>query len=253
METMKPNPNDIQYIDISNISTEWTEHSKILSEIQKISHLIWDNYELMIPPFDKTIFKCRESIYLKNFYHIIVNKIKTEDGTNGIYFTSIDDTTIKLLLKEKIDGSANKKWEIIIYDKVLDAEDDNERRHRQALVIGYLIPVFNALWMLNCKNIALKDEPEAAVRRMLNKHKKDKKIIYKVLVVNPLKAKTKAEHESIETGIKRSFHLCRGHFRTYTFPNLLFGKLEGTYYIPAHVRGDENVGITHKNYKVVTT
>jgi hypothetical protein len=45
-------------------------------------------------------------------------------------------------------------------------------------------------------------------------------------------------------------HICRGHLRTYTEEKPLFGKVIGTFFIPAHLRGDEKVGTVVKDYQL---
>jgi hypothetical protein len=45
-------------------------------------------------------------------------------------------------------------------------------------------------------------------------------------------------------------HLVRGHFATYTDTAPLFGKRTGTYWRPAHVRGNAEQGLSDKDYRV---
>lgn len=112
------------------------------------------------------------------------------------------------------------------------------------------LPVINAILLLNCKNVVLEDEPKASMKRMLNRHKRDKKPIYKILHIHPLRIKNSADRESFESGIKKSIHVCRGHFRTYTDERPLFGKVAGTFFISAHIRGDEKEGTVLKDYSL---
>lgn len=50
------------------------------------------------------------------------------------------------------------------------------------------------------------------------------------------------------------WHQVRGHFVTYRPEAPMFGRpgLHGTYWIPAHVRGDREHGEVHKDYRVAT-
>jgi hypothetical protein len=45
-------------------------------------------------------------------------------------------------------------------------------------------------------------------------------------------------------------HLCRGHFKTYTDDNPLFGKHVGKYYWQPSIRGKNKKGIVAKDYSL---
>lgn len=133
-----------------------------------------------------------------------------------------------------------------IKDETLGTVDEDIEQ----VILVMLLPLLNALVLMNCKNVILQDEPQAKLKRMLNKHSRNKKTIYKVLVVKPFSTR-KHYLESQKTGIKRSMHVCRGHLRTYTEDSKLFGKYTGTYYIPPHIRGDKKIGKVIKDYKLL--
>lgn len=99
----------------------------------------------------------------------------------------------------------------------------------------------------NCKNVALEDDteklqpPPKIMRRL------------KVPVVRRyrLKIDGKATSPSAGTGDCRSpaYHLCRGHFATYTAERPLFGRMVGKFWIPAHVKGKKSNGTVEKSYE----
>jgi hypothetical protein len=60
-------------------------------------------------------------------------------------------------------------------------------------------------------------------------------------------AKNSSERSS---EIEKRFHTVRGHFAEYTEKNKLFGKIIGRFWIPAHVRGNKNLGAIHKSYEL---
>lgn len=45
-------------------------------------------------------------------------------------------------------------------------------------------------------------------------------------------------------------HLVRGHFKTFTPENPMFGKYTGTYWVPFHMRGKREHGVVDKDYEV---
>jgi hypothetical protein len=48
----------------------------------------------------------------------------------------------------------------------------------------------------------------------------------------------------------RGLHIVRGHFSTYTEDAPLFGRITGTFWIPAHVRGTASEGLISSEYRV---
>jgi hypothetical protein len=60
--------------------------------------------------------------------------------------------------------------------------------------------------------------------------------------------KTEGNIES--EGLKRALHICRGHFSTYSEEKPLFGRVAGTFWIPAHTRGQIKEGVVISDYKV---
>jgi len=113
--------------------------------------------------------------------------------------------------------------------------------------IGVLAVLEKTLMFLNCKNIGTKtiNAPEK-----LNKKRKKagKKPIYsyKTLIIKP----TLKNEKSIPKHLwENRIHLARGHFKTYTKDNPLFGKHTGMYWWQPQVRGNKK-GIIHKDYKI---
>jgi hypothetical protein len=73
-----------------------------------------------------------------------------------------------------------------------------------------------------------------------------------VLQIDAVKNVIEAARASSEAGgdLLRALHLCRGHFATYTQDKPLFGKLTGTFYVPAHLRGSGRAGVVLSDYEV---
>ena len=106
----------------------------------------------------------------------------------------------------------------------------------------------HAVALLHCKNVELVDEPLTRQQRRLKERKA--RTIYKVLAIKEGdKSYRYLEHG--HDGSKKALHLCRGHFRTYTDDAPLFGRVIGTFWIPAHVKGNKQFGEVVKDYKVI--
>lgn len=104
--------------------------------------------------------------------------------------------------------------------------------------------------LLMCKNIGI--EEIAAPYKVNKKRKKRGKIpiyTYKVLVVKDSKG-PRTKYLNGGHGESNRVHLCRGHFKTYTEQNKLFGKYTGQYWWQPHARGDKSKGVVVKDYKV---
>jgi len=111
-----------------------------------------------------------------------------------------------------------------------------------------------ALSLLNCKNIQLVDgPPRPRVPRERGKPRPPR-ISYKLLHLRPLKevARVELEGEPEPDLPKKRMHICRGHFRDYRKGKGLFGRLNGRFYSPQHIRGDVSAGKVEKDYKLET-
>ncbi|MBZ0293363.1 MAG: hypothetical protein K8L99_12420, partial [Anaerolineae bacterium] len=115
---------------------------------------------------------------------------------------------------------------------------------------GILYPALMSLQFLNCKNVELVDyEPSPRIKQLSEKHRVPLDT-YKVLKVNTTrKVYPDREGDDSPSDPKR-LHIVRGHFAHYTDEAPLFGKYTGTFWIPAHVRGDESVGMVVKDYEI---
>ncbi len=109
----------------------------------------------------------------------------------------------------------------------------------------------SAIALMNVKNISLVDRPVSRQVRRKHERKGIPLPQYKILELTPLKPKTKNKSDVIEKGEPlRALHIARGHFRTYTDAAPLFGRITGTFWIPAHMRGNKDNGEVIKDYQL---
>lgn len=103
------------------------------------------------------------------------------------------------------------------------------------------------LMLLNCKNIGTeKQYPPKALNKKRLKHHKQPIFTYHILVLKPVGKK----QESIPRHLwNNRIHLCRGHFKTYTEQNPLFGRITGRFWWQPVVRGRNRNGIVMKDYQ----
>lgn len=113
------------------------------------------------------------------------------------------------------------------------------------------------LTFLNCKNVIVTDNEgrhaNRQERRAAERRNDPPLVTYKTLQIEPMKKVIETEGDIAKNGLAKALHICRGHFAEYGDEygkGKLFGKLEGRYYVPAHVRGKAENGVVHKRYNV---
>jgi hypothetical protein len=101
------------------------------------------------------------------------------------------------------------------------------------------------LEILTCKNIRTKQIVPARKKKY---HKKPL-FSYYVLQIQTNSGSGQFENKGLWSN---RVHLCRGHIKTYTKEKPLFGKYVGNVWCPPHARGNKNLGVIAKDYKVAT-
>lgn len=119
----------------------------------------------------------------------------------------------------------------------------------------YASVILTSLAFMNCKNVEVR--PRHLPRKVKRaRERKGRPVVeFHHIEIDPMRRVLRDEGSAEKTGITRAFHLCRGHFRTYTPDRPLFGKVTGTFWVPMHVKGNKAVGRIEKDYSVkgVTT
>lgn len=112
-----------------------------------------------------------------------------------------------------------------------------------------------AISFLHCKNVYLHDvkPPLQTVHNKAQKRRGVKPyqpVPYKVLDIRPMREVLRTEGQSERVGTKKALHIARGHFRHYENGRGLFGKYKGTFWVPQHIRGSKEQGVTTKDYRI---
>ncbi len=138
----------------------------------------------------------------------------------------------------------------------IHAQDGRAARHMFCYkkALQYLFfPVAFAISLMHCKNVSIIDKPvPEKVQKARERRGKEPKVIYKTLVIEPMKRILRTEGQSQKLGLQRAMHICRGHFKDYGAKGL-FGQAshKGIYWWESHVRGTAEAGEVVKDYKVV--
>ncbi len=155
-----------------------------------------------------------------------------------------------------IGDSVDKGWPIVMNDdyKQYFNEPTNvtEEGHQITdISMGTHAVYITALNFLHCKNV--KAEEIAYPKKTIKHHRRAGKPFfekYYVLDIDKQKSHLNTQGNAEEEGLAKAFHICRGHFKTYTEKNPLFGKYTGTYWWTDFTRGDIEVGKIHKDYTI---
>lgn len=128
-----------------------------------------------------------------------------------------------------------------------DEDQGNVQRTAQCMAFAMLA----AFAFSHCKNVELVERLPKRHEQREAKRRGEPILKYHEIVIDPKKP------QKPSTGAKRNddhpakaLHFVRGHFATYTSERPLFGKYTGTYWVPAHVRGDAEAGMVKSTYLV---
>lgn len=126
------------------------------------------------------------------------------------------------------------------------------RPEHQTFAAGWL-PAITALAWINCRNLGLEErEPTERQRRTRQKRGQFPGLDYRVIEV--LRSH-RNQWEKASGGVSASrFHTVRGNLATYTDERPMFGipGRTGTYWRPAHARGNPTLGTINHEYHVTS-
>lgn len=119
------------------------------------------------------------------------------------------------------------------------------------LVEGFTYVAMLTFSFANCRNVSISDCTVPQTRRQ--RRHGPPATTYKVLDIAPMQRVLRDEGGVDHNGLQRALHICRGHFARYTAERPLFGRHEGLFWHPMHVRGSAERGVAIRDYKVVAS
>lgn len=124
----------------------------------------------------------------------------------------------------------------------------NHIREEAVVIDEPIIVALCSMSFLHCKNVQTTEiHPTRQVRRATQRAGNPVHV-FKILNIGPISGSRAAMQPTDPTGQTRAMHIARGHFRVYTQDKPLFGKHVGRFFIPAHVRGNKDIGTVEKIY-----
>lgn len=155
--------------------------------------------------------------------------------------------------KEKLEGNDFGQVVIAPFLKKNIVSGNLTEQQAKKIVQNELPNVYYATTFCHCNNVEYyeKNHPEA-LQKANKKRGKIPQETYRILDIGGLKKQAKSESNEECGELQTALHICRGHFKTYTEDNPLFGKHTGTYWWPMHKRGSEDNGKVNKDYNITT-
>lgn len=199
-------------------------------------------------PFKTTVFEFREKetekAAIKTGWVVGFRETQSHHGTNRLRF----------VIWRMNSGSIESNVFGTVSDTHFAFYPNDVRAAHMAFVIVYTaLCTFN---LMKVSNIELIDQPPNPRLSAISEREFGRPLTtYKVLKVNT--GHKEYQGRDKDTGLKdfdpRRMHVVRGHHAEYgtNGRKLLFGKYQRKIWIPAHVRGNEELGIVVKDYEVV--
>lgn len=153
-------------------------------------------------------------------------------------------------------GDSKPQFRARLFAKQGQDWNKEEASYMVAFPRSFLYPCFLAISFLHCKNVTLTaNDPPPKLNKAREKRGKKPLVRYYTLNIEPMKEVLRREGQIEKTGLKKALHICRGHFAQYGDAygkGKLFGKYEGQFWMPMHVRGSLSEGAVVKDYNVKT-
>lgn len=151
------------------------------------------------------------------------------------------------------DGVPNQDAIII----TMDDGDDDDLAAMHNTKHSFVGPVCLALSFMHCKNVVVTEQDGVYTNRQERREaqrRNDPPLVkHHTLHIEPMKTIIKRESGGDPVTMTKALHIVRGHIAEYGDAfgkGKLFGKYEGRFFIPAHVRGSAEQGVIDKRYVV---
>lgn len=163
---------------------------------------------------------------------------------SGRKIDCLGSMTIKVGPEGKTVGFSDKGY----FEATLNPE--LRRAASPELLLSVAQPALLTVCFLHCKNVHMEAHtPPAPLAKKHRLRYGRPPVVYKTLVIEPLKRVLRSEGNADEFGLRRALHICRGHFKDYKERGL-FGKIHGVFWWSDHLAGTLRSGLVIKDYNV---
>ncbi len=132
-----------------------------------------------------------------------------------------------------------------------DGKQEDYEAMAKLIINVFIAPCVFALSLMHCKGIGLKrvTPPQHHSRKVRKRRQSSPKFEHHVIEIRDRQGRV-VDHDNLQSAMARGLHIVRGHFSTYTENAPLFGRITGTFWIPAHVRGAASERAISSEYRV---
>ena len=186
---------------------------------------------------------------------LLIATTKEKQIFYSLYYT--DNTQVWNICPVRLVSYENEDWGYG-FESIFPSMDDVFGEERIDHYIQEMKDEMNVAMVMtdiiNCQNVITKDvlPPEKLNQKRIRKGKLP---LYSYKILEVVKGKPKTKNAGTVPWDYKSpdavrFHLCRGHFKTFTEERPLFGKYSGTFWWNPQSRGDRSKGVVEKDYSV---
>jgi hypothetical protein len=117
--------------------------------------------------------------------------------------------------------------------------------------VAFLLPAPMTVSFMHCRNVTARSvTPPEPLSRSWKKRRGRPLVRYELLEIAPMREVLDTQGQARSQGLGHAFHICRGHFKTFTDEAPLFGRVTGQFWWADHVRGSPEHGEVIKDYRV---
>jgi hypothetical protein len=216
----------------------------------------WDSLKAFeipsIPPFDSVWIEWREGKYgyacwitgsgLERLFHVYTMEHGYSKGPLMLPVAAFGNYGDDGILTSSKVGA--------YFDRTPPGMEDRYQEYLSIFEYAVTIAQLSVMFS-HCKNVDLVDRLPKRHEQREAMRKGEPILKYHEIVIDPNRSYGDSESvKASENKPTRALHIARGHFAHYSEEKPLFGKYAGTFWIPAHVRGNKDFGVVKSTYKV---
>lgn len=134
--------------------------------------------------------------------------------------------------------------------RVLEVVSVTDEKVARGFSATFLKPLLLAISFMHCKNVTTRTEVPPPKLSKAHQRRHGKPLTrYQVIDIHPFREAVQRAGGG-RTGRQQALHQVRGHFKTYTTDNPLFGRHVGRWFWAQHIAGALEEGVVDKEYRI---
>jgi hypothetical protein len=244
--------NDVKYANYAEAINSQKIRSGLSESLKKarIIHFPEINHDIIALLSKECVVRLpfRECLlsFEKNVCVLAEEIVRAEEGHVMIEFSMFFRTKVgfymppyRVLVFATRDGEIIRHKDGNLIIKSTTSENVSKKDTEEAIAVSRV--VLTHLTFINCKNVSLEQVKQASEKVNQRRISHGKKPLYSYYITS-IKGKRERASDSEKQGKHYRFHFCRGHFKQ---------RKTGRFWWSQQVRGNKNLGLIIKDYKVV--